>query len=186
MPPVPESPFKPRSPFSPFSPFWPVPVGKERTQAWLGTATPPRPHLCAPGKGKAAGITSRGDPQRLLRPDPLGLLQGPPATPRAAAPRHGGGGDGDSVHQPWDTLCQQRGDTVAPRSASRKGQVLGHHQAPHDLGHAGHSALLIARISGCNTCWQQLTSTLPEGCCPPSIPLPKSPETCLRCRRGEG
>lgn len=113
MPPVPESPFKPRSPFSPFSPFRLVPVEKEMDQLWLGMATPPCPPLCALGKGKAAGITSRGDPQRLLHPGPLSLLWGPPATPRATAPCHRGGGHGNSIHQPWDSLHQQQGDTVA-------------------------------------------------------------------------
>lgn len=179
MPPAPESPFKPRSPFSPFSPFRPVPVEKEKDPVMVVDSHTNLVPTCVPwGRGKllelppvetrsvsSALVLSAccGDPTPLLGPLP-------PAT--------GGEVTGTASTSPG-TPC-----------TNNEGQVLGRHQASHDLGHAGHSAPLITGILGSclsATCGQQLTSTLPEGCSLPSIPLPKSPEACI-CpwRRGEG
>lgn len=169
------------------------------TRSCLGTATPPCPHWCAPGlasmagKGKAAGITSRRDPQRLLRSGPLSLLQGSPATPRPTARRHRGRGDGDSIHQPRDTLCQQQGDTAVPFTSQcppkrdRRRDPIGHPGTSTMEGTQPSSSLKSRGPAAArNTRGHQLTPTFPEGWCPPSAPLPKSPETCV-CpgRRGE-
>lgn len=138
------------------------------------------------GEGKAAGITSCGDSQCLLRSGPLGLLRGAPTAPWPAARCHGGRCDRDGIHQPWDTLDQQQGDTTAPFTSQgppkddRRRDPTGH---PRTLAvedtQSSSSPKSWGPAAECNTRGHQLTLSFPEGWCPPSAPLPKSPETCV-------
>jgi len=154
----------------------------------------PQGWLAWQGGDGGAGVTSRRDPQCLLHSGPLGLLRGAPAARQPATRCHGGRGDGDSIHQSRDTLCQQRGDTAAPFTSrcplnrDRRRDPIRH---PRILTIEGtqHPPSLKSQgpATECNTHGHQLTLSFPEGRCPPSAPLPKSPETCVHPgRRGEG